>query len=141
MRWKDVFLIWFWADLLIGAGTAIAGFFMSEVDVDGFPMLLMVGIYGLLITLPSLGVMCIFHAAYTYSNKPRQNYLVHYSLLIILINIAYWFISVYKSRFYVDEMVTAFFLYTTFSGILALLLVNHRIKKRISNTAIAQEIT
>jgi hypothetical protein len=141
MRWKDIFLIWVWANLLIGAGTAIAAFFMSDMEVDAFPIILMVGIYGLLITLPSLGIMCIFHAAYTYSNKLRQNYLVHYSLLIISINIVYWVVAVYMGRFYMDEMVTAFFLYTTFSGILALLLVNHRIKKRISNTAIAEEIT
>lgn len=140
MRWKDVFLIWFWANLLIGAGTAIAALFMSDTDVDGFPMILMVGIYGLLVTLPSLGIMCIFHAAYTYNNKLRQNYLVHYLLLIIFINIAYWIVTACMGRFYVDEMITAFYLYTTFSGILALLLVNHRIKKRISNTAIAQEI-
>jgi hypothetical protein len=141
MRWKDVFLIWFCADLLIGAGTAIAAFFTSGMATDEFGLILVVGIYGLLVTLPSLGIMCIFHAAFIYNNKLRQNYLVHYSLLIISINIAYWLIAVYLGRFYMDDMVTAFFLYTTFSGVLALLLVNHRIKKRISNTAIEQEIT
>ncbi len=141
MRWKDVFLVWLWANLLIGAGTALYAFFTSGMATDEFGIILMVGLYGLLITLPSLIILFIFHAAYTYKNKLRENYLLHYSVLVIFINLAYWLVSAYTSRFITDEIVAVFFLYTTFAGILALQLVNRRINKRIRDAAITPETT
>jgi hypothetical protein len=138
MLGKYVFLVCLWANLLIGIGTALFAFFTSGMAIDEFGIILMVGLYGLGITLPSLIVLFIFHVAYTYKNRPQKNYLLHYSLLVIFINLAYWLVSAYMSRFITDEIVPVFFLYTTFAGVLALLLVNHRIKKRISNTANAQ---
>ena len=96
MKYKNVFLIWLWANLII----CVIGFilcplyFISEdgLDVDYLDLFsaegMVMGI-GFLVTIPSLIILLVFHHFYSKYKIEKTSYISHYGLIIIIINCVY----------------------------------------------------
>jgi chromate transport protein ChrA len=128
MRWKDVFLIWLLADVLLAAGSLIAVLITGGVrnDLEIFPFVLL---YGFLVTLPSLAAMLLFHAVYSHVKKNETYQVLPYLLLVLSINLIYWLVWIFTFRHY-ENFQTWLILCTTIAGLIALAIVHLRIKKR-----------
>ena len=144
MKYKNVFLIWLWANVII----CVTGFisctlyFISKdglkVDyLDLFSAEGMVMGIGLLVTIPSLIILMVFHHFYSIYKIEKTNYLSHYSLIIIIINFIYLVAFVIIT----DEMITwrsiiiilPTLLITIGAGLVSLYLDNKRRAKRINH--------
>ena len=130
MRYKDVFLIWLLADMLLATGLVIISFFTLKFAEGDAGMVLLMIIYGLIVSLPSLVMMLIFHTVYKAIVK-NNNYRLPYLVLIFIINFLYWLIGnpAYKS---IDMNYGYFILLTTLAGSIAFVIVDRRTRKRLS---------
>jgi hypothetical protein len=130
MKYKHVFKIWILANAFIALGIIIYLFanFGGPNDIDDLSdpgMFLFVAGVGVLISVPSLIIMMVFHHFYLEQKNNSGNYVQAYSILIIVINALYFFWS--HSNFGTDFDI--FYLLSTVSGIAALLCIDWRIKK------------
>jgi hypothetical protein len=135
MRWKDVFMIWLWADVLLGAGAVIFAIFTSAMFTGGPVLMLLVLLYGLLISLPSLVIMLLFHAICR--RKSSSNYFWPYTMLILSVNIAYWITGTYFLGYTNTEYI-AFIGCTILAGLLGFAIVNNTIQKREKQNVMEQ---
>jgi hypothetical protein len=138
VKYKHVFLLWFWADLILVIGGLIALFgtnMLNGFKNTDFGMTLLVFGYGLVLSLPSLIVMLIFHYFYSKKSLLKKNYFKVYSLVVIAINILYALCS-----YFIFKMQGEFgllFIFTTIAGFIALYLVHLKIKKEERREMIA----
>lgn len=130
MRYKDVFLIWLLADMLLATGLVILSFFTLKFAEGDAGMVLLMIIYGLIVSLPSLVMMLIFHTVYKAIIK-NNNDQFPYLVLILIINFLYWLIGNpgYKA---IDMNYGYFILLTSLAGSIAFVIVGWRIRKRLS---------
>ena len=136
MKAKNIFLLWLWANLMIGFWAGIFALTQEGPMNDGFIMCLVVFGIGFLFTIPSLIVLMVFHAFY--SNKNSISSIIPYVLIIVFVNFLY-FITYYFSYSYNFEMKwIAFFLLSTFCGLVALFIEHNKVKKSIPNIEIEQ---
>lgn len=130
MRYKDVFLIWLLADMLLATGLVILSFFTLKFAEGDAGMVLLMIIFGLIISLPSLVAMLIFHAVYKATIKNNYHHLP-YLLLIFIINFLYWLFGNHGFKS-IDINYGYFILLTTLAGSMAFVIVGWRIRKRLS---------
>ena len=102
---------------------------------DGIVMCLIVFGIGFLFTIPSLLILLIFR--YFYSKNGNLSNFVPYVLVIIFINFLY-FITYYLSLDNFEIKWVAFFLLSTFCGLVALFIEYNKVKKSIPNIEIQQ---
>jgi len=130
MKYKQVFLIWFLADVFLALG--VLAFCIYEQfnggSTDDLPMFLGFVVYGTLVSLPSLCVMLLFHFVYSKTAKDITQYRMPYIALIIFINILYLLIGEYG--FGMTPEFNIFYLGSTAAGLLAFYFVDRKIKKK-----------
>jgi hypothetical protein len=131
MRWKDVFMIWLWADLLLAAGVIFAGVYINKGSSDDFGLIILVVLYGIFVSLPSLAVMLLFHVIYT--KKMQRNHTWPYMLLILCINLIYWLIGTFFNYYTPRNEWTYLILFTTLAGILGFAIISRKIKRRMQH--------
>jgi hypothetical protein len=129
MKYKHVFFIWLLADVFLVLG--LLGFLAYEMFAGGnkndLEMFLLVIIYGICISLPSLIVMLLFHFIFTKNAKDAAKYKLPYIGLIISINILYLVIGQYG--FGMTGEFKFFYIGSTLAGLLAFYLIDRKIKK------------
>lgn len=138
MKFKHVFLLWFWADLILAIGTLFVMIGINQfngVKNSDFGMLLLVFGYGLVLSLPSLVTMLIFHYFYSQKSLLKKSYFKVYSLVVLSINIVYTFCS--YAIFKMQGEFGLLFIFTTISGLLSLYLVHFKIKREERKEMIA----
>jgi sulfite exporter TauE/SafE len=136
MQYKHVFFIWLLADaFLAGAGVCFIIYTaLTESPSDTGILWLVIGL-GILITLPSLIVMLIFHAVFTKNTANPANYAAPYIILIVSINILYLVIG--HIVFTMPGEFGYGYIATTLAGLLAFYLVDRKIKKNAAVNFIA----
>jgi chromate transport protein ChrA len=131
MKYKHVFLIWLFADILLVIGSLV---YATKDSLYG-TTIFFGSFFGLLFSLPSLIIMLLFHAIYTKHAKNPNNYVLPYSLLILIINIIYLLVGYLWPINY--ETIYSFynfykiFIATTLAGFVSFYLVNRKIKKEL----------
>lgn len=144
MKYRNIFRIWLWANMII----CVTGFilcilyFISEVGLnidylDLFSAEGMVMGIGFLVTIPSLIILLVFHHFYSKSKIEKTNYLSHYGLIIIIINFIYLIAFVILT----DETITwrsviiilLILIITIGAGLVSLYLDNKRRAKQINH--------
>jgi hypothetical protein len=135
MKYKHVFFIWLLADaFLAGVGVCFIIYTaLTESRSDADILWLVIG-FGILITLPSLIVMLIFHAIFIKNAKDPANYAAPYIILIVSINILYLVIG--HIVFTMPGEFGYAYIATTVAGLLAFYLVDRKIKKNAAVNAI-----
>jgi hypothetical protein len=131
MRYKDIFLIWLWADIIIGLGTLLACLFTKNIANGEFDFALLIVGIGILFSLPSLAIMLIFHAIYSTNSNDKSNYLLPYTLLLLCINLGYYFAGYLYANEINNDFGRGFICFTAFAGILAFYFIDKRIQRRI----------
>jgi hypothetical protein len=138
VKYKHVFLLWFWADLILAIGLFVAyfavGFYNSAKNND-YGMYLFVLGYGLVISIPSLIAMLIFHSLYNQKSILKKNYFKVYSLVILVVNLLYLLCSYFI--FKMGGEFSLLYLFTTLAGFISLYLVHLKIKKEERSQLIA----
>ena len=127
MKSKNVFLLWLWANLMIGFWAGVFALTKEGPMNDGFIMCLIVLGIGFLFTIPSLIVLMIFN--HFYSQKNISNNFIPYVLIIVAINFLYFIIYYFSSSYNFEIRWIAFFLLTTFCGLVALFIEYNKAKK------------
>jgi len=132
MKYKHVFFIWVLADIFLALG--LLCFFIyeqtSSQTPDDLGMFLLVALYGVCFSLPSLIVMLLFHFLFTKNAADKSNYKNPYLMLIVGINAAYLLIGMFIVG--VTSEFNIFYLGSTLAGLLSFYLVDKRIKKTIT---------
>ncbi len=129
MKYKNVFLIWLWADLfliVVAVCFWLAGLIRDSVVSDDFTIFLLAIGIGILFSLPSLVIMLLFHTVFIKKSKNPAAWFKPYLVLILAINILYFVIV--KIAYDIENNLMLFFLFSTISGLLALFLMSRRIK-------------
>ncbi len=134
MKYKHVFFIWLLADAFLAAGGLCFLIYTAATEPasDGGMVLLVIGL-GILVSLPSLIVMLIFHAVFTQNAANPADYFSPYIILIVSINILYLVIG--RIVFTMPGEFGYVYIGTTLAGLLAFYLVDRKIKK---NTAFVE---
>lgn len=138
VKYKDVFLLWFLADLILGVGLFLTMFainFSDGTKNNDYGMFLFVLVYGLLISIPSLVAMLIFHYFYNQKSMLKKDYLKVYSLVILGINVVYMLCSYFI--FKMGGEFNLFYLFSTIAGFISLYLVHLKIKNEERREMIA----
>jgi sulfite exporter TauE/SafE len=128
MKYKHVFFIWLLADGFLAAGGLCFLIYTAATESasDGGMVLLVIGL-GILVSLPSLIVMLIFHGIFTQNAANPANYFSPYIILIVSINILYLVIG--RIVFTMPGEFGYVYIGTTLAGLLAFYLVDRKIKK------------
>jgi hypothetical protein len=128
MTFRNVFQLWFWADLILLLGGIIFALVISSGDLNVIGFVLLVAVYGVAVSLPSLIAMLIFHSVYYRKGRDTANYVQVYIIVILVINVLYLLVSYF---FYEDMGASFDFVYigTTVAGLISLFIVDKRIKK------------
>ena len=134
MKFKHVFQLWFWADLILAAGGSIFALIVSNGDFSSIGFALLIALYGIGISLPSLIMMLIFHSIYSRNDRDTSNYVEVYSIVILVINVLYLVVSYFPMH--LGKEFSLLYIGTTAAGFLSLYIVHRRIKKAL---AIAEE--
>jgi hypothetical protein len=128
MKYKHVFFIWLLADAFLALGGLCFLIYAADSgsNKEVVTFFLVLG-FGILISLPSLITMLIFHAIFTQNAKKPANYFSPYIILIVSINILYLVIGhiVFTMPGYFGYV----YIGTTLAGLLAFYLVDRKIKK------------
>ncbi|MGC4103509.1 hypothetical protein [Ferruginibacter sp.] len=131
MKYKHVFLVWLLADVFLAIGLFI--FILFELSGtsgrNNMDMFLWVCLYGIVVSLPSLAIMLIFHAVFMHNAKDPGDYKMPYMLLIIGINFLYLLITANAYR--MGELFNLFYMGSTVAGLLAFYIVDRKIKKQV----------
>ena len=143
MKYKNVFLIWLWADIILSIstlmGTKIYEYLQRNKfgsgNIDFKDLMLIIGV-GVIFTLPSLVVMLVFHLIYFQNKKIITNYIKPYLLLIFCINFLYLLVSIIfwgVNRVLIEEFILIpLFLFTTLAGFTAFFIEHKKIQRIIS---------
>jgi sulfite exporter TauE/SafE len=128
MKYKHVFFIWLLADAFLAAGGLCFLIYTAATESasDGGMVLLVIGL-GILVSLPSLIVMLVFHGIFTQNAANPANYFSPYIILIVSINILYLVIG--RIVFTMPGEFGYVYIGTTLAGLLAFYLVDRKIKK------------
>lgn len=131
MKFKHVFFIWLLADLFLAVGL-FATMFTTLAKDENFKdagFLVAVVFYGVLLSLPSLVVLLIFHAIYSKQQRTIDEYVKTYCIVILTINVLYFIVS---NRGFSDSgtLFNYFYIFTTIAGLLALFLVQRNVRKQ-----------
>ncbi len=132
MKFKNVFQLWFWADLILALGVTIVALFIESGDFKDFGFLLLVYFYGAIVSLPSLAAMLIFHAIYSANKSDTSNYVEVYSVVIVAINAIYMAVSYFSMH--LGREFNMFYIGTTVAGFISLYIVHRRIKAKMPVT-------
>ncbi len=129
MKYKQVFFIWLLADVFLLLGLLCFVFYelFTGGNKNDTEIFLLVAGYGILVSLPSLIIMLLFHFIFTKNAKDVNNYIVPYIALIISINILYMLIG--QFTFGMTGEFNIFYIGSTLAGLLAFYLVDRKVKK------------
>jgi hypothetical protein len=138
MKYKHVFLIWFWADLILAIVTGIVALFVGDRsstffsgDISMFFLEIAFGVY---VSLPSLAVLLLLYYFYNKNSLLKKDYFKIYAILILCINLVYAMFS--YGVFTMKREFGLFYIFSTVAGLLALYLVDLKIKKEERNRAL-----
>jgi heme exporter protein D len=138
MKYKHVFLLWLWADLILGLGTILTVLFMnitSGFAGGDYAMILWVVLFGVAVSIPSLIALLIIHSIYIKNSLLKLNYFNLYSIAILCINIIYSL-----SSYFIFDMkgeLNLLFFFSTLAGFISLFLIRMKIKKEQQKEYIA----
>ena len=127
MKRINVFLIWLWANLMLGICTIIYCISDSLFLLDGFSGALGLMVYGFFFTIPSLVALVIFQYIYSSNKKSITNNLFPYLKVVLGINFTYFFIYLINGG-YNEINGILFFVFTTFCGVLAFYIEYSRVR-------------
>jgi fumarate reductase subunit D len=128
MRLKHVFELWIIADLILAIGGIVFGLIDTGGDVNAIGFAIMIGVFGMIVSLPSLIAMLIFHSVYYRSGKDTGNYVQVYIIVILVINALYLLIT--ELNFDMEDSPFDYlYIATTVAGLISLFIVDRRIKK------------
>ena len=130
MKLKNVFYIWFWANIMLLFCGFIYYLFVSHSFSDVLSGMLFITVIGIMLTIPSLVVLTLFQFVYSSSKKSKINNFYPYLNIILFINFVYLIIYLAIGGYQEIEGILFFFL-TTFCGIMALFIENDKVKKSI----------
>lgn len=129
MKYKQLFFIWLLADAFLIFG--LLCFALYELFTGGnkndLEMFWLVAGYGIIVSLPSLMVMTLFHFIFIKNVKDPANCKIPYIALIVGINILYLLIG--QFGFGMKGEFKLFYFATTAAGLLAFYLVHRKIKR------------
>ena len=144
MKYKNVFLIWLWANLiLIVAAFVLINlhyYIKEEMSLRRFghyESTRLIVFVGFVFTIPSLILMLFFHLIYSKNKSDVTEYLKLYCVLILSINIIYLFVC--KLFLEIDDAwngpitPTIICIITSAAGLAGLYIEHKKIKKRIIN--------
>ncbi len=131
MKYKDIFLVWLLAEIILAIGAFLAIiaqtiYSSASFDRDYGMLLLVVGL-SLLWSSPSLVVMLGFHYYNSKKHPFQKNYFKTFSILIIVINIVYALCSRFIFTMNIEFLL--YFIFTTIAGLLALCVIHYKIKR------------
>ena len=130
MKLKNVFYIWFWANIMLLFCGFIYYLFVSHSFSDVLSGMVFITVIGIMLTIPSLVVLTLFQFVYSSSKKSKINNFYPYLNIILFINFIYLMIYQAMGGYQEIEGILFFFL-TTFCGIMALFIENDKVKKSI----------
>lgn len=132
MKYKDVFKIWLYADvillLLLIAAAVISG---ENINDGGFVLLAM--LIGTGLSLPSLVALSCFYLWHNNKVGSSENFVASYIAAIVSINILYFLSSIILFDFDFEEALL--YLVTTASGLASFYLVYKQVKRRSTEDA------
>ncbi|MCY7293449.1 MAG: hypothetical protein LH615_14825 [Ferruginibacter sp.] len=142
MKYKNIFLIWLYADVILIICTLLSinlyDYFKRGVFVSGsisFKNILLIEGVGFIFTIPSLVFMLLFHLIYARSKNGSNSYVKPYILLIFCINFLYliiFLILIGNKSFYENMfIVPCVFLVTTAAGFTAFYIEHKKIQRLI----------
>ena len=134
MKYKQVFFIWLLANAFLISGLlvfAVYEMFSGGGSKDDLSILFWVAGLGILVTLPSLCIMLLFHLFFTKKAKDVTRYQMPYIALIICINMVYLLFGRYV--YDMTKEFDVFYIGSTLAGLLAFYLVDRKIKKTAVN--------
>ncbi|MBP6432025.1 MAG: hypothetical protein KA319_09670 [Ferruginibacter sp.] len=138
MKYKHVFFLWIWANLILALGALLTVFVVSlpfGSRNNDWGMFLLVFAYGFFISLPSLVTMLCFHYFYSQKSILKKDYFKVYSLVILVVNVLYLLCSYFI--FKMGGEFSLLYLFTTLAGFISLYLVHLKIKKEERKEMIA----
>ncbi len=130
MKYKHVFLIWLLADIFLATGLLLIVLWniLSGGDKDFDGLFFLVIAYGVVISMPSLLILTVFHFIYNRRKKDPTAYTKPYITVIICINTLYFLSTLYTRT--LDAAFSWFYLCSTAAGLLAFYTVNRKIRKK-----------
>lgn len=132
MKYKDVFKIWLYANVILAIGIAVFSFLTNGQNGVIWSALLVTGIL-FFFSLPSLIALCCFHAWYSNKAEENGNFAASYIAAIVSINILYFLSSIIF--FDIDFELALLYLATTAAGIISFYIVYKQVKRRSSEAA------
>ncbi len=142
MKYKHIFLIWFWADVLLGFGfilfSIVKLILYSPHNIEISSLVgstIVFGVMGVLYSLPSLLTMLGFHFIYDKYLRNSMNHIVYYLLVILFINSCYVLVGKFAPEKYQPIYILYeysrywyyIFIPTTLAGLLSFFLVTRKI--------------
>lgn len=136
MRYKHVFLVWLLADILLAAALflLVTGRYVTGIDKDFDDVFLLVILYGVAFSLPSLAVLTLFYLIF--HSKPRSisDCKLPYIYAIAGINVLYFLVTLGNGI--MDAAFGVFYACSTAAGLLSFYLVYRKRCKNQSDKAI-----
>jgi len=130
MKYKHVFFIWLLADAFLALGLLAFAVYeqFSGGSKNDLEMFVLFVLYGILVSLPSLVTMLIFHFVYSKNVKAGTDHKPAYIILIISINILYLVVGLFYGM---TSEFNYFYIASTLAGLLSFYLVDRAVKKKL----------
>jgi predicted neutral ceramidase superfamily lipid hydrolase len=133
MKYKHVFKIWILADAFLALSLTIYLFITIDQPLNskdlsdpGF-FILIIG-WGVIVSIPSLIAMMIFHHFYLKKATGSSNYVTTYIIVILVIN-ALYLACTHLPNYHMGNDFDVFFIFSTLAGLLALFCIDWRIRR------------
>ncbi len=129
MKYKHIFLIWLFANIILGLTAYFYLFFQSGNNkFNDFEMILIVALYGLFLTLPSLIILSAYYFFY-FKKLMYADYKFKLIAIIVIINILYFLASYYF--FTMAKEFNYFFLASTLAGLISFAIMDKKVNKNL----------
>lgn len=128
MKYKDVFKVWLYADVILMLLVLVAAAVITGEGIDDGGFVLLAVLVGAGLSLPSLIALLCFHSWYSNKKEEKEKFVTSYVAAIISINILYFLISVFL--FNIDIKPALLYLVTTGAGLISFYIVYKQINRR-----------
>jgi len=133
MKYKHVFFIWLLADAFLALGLLAFAVYeqFSGGDKNDLDLFILFVLYGIVVSLPSLITMLIFHFIYTKNAKEGADHKPAYISLIVSINALYLIIGQLCGM---TGEFNYFYIASTLAGLLSFYLVNRAVQRKLRSS-------